>query len=177
MLRRDAIISGVTIGRLERLGAAYRASLSTVFSAAAALYLSRMTGATDVVLGMPMAARTNPKMRRVVGLATNTVPLRLSVDPGMPIGTLLQQAGRQIRGAMRHQRYRASELRRDLGLTPDQPALYGLIVNFMPIDEDVDFAGVHDPEARSLVLADRGFHDLDQGGRQRNRSSDQLQRE
>jgi amino acid adenylation domain-containing protein len=60
----------------------------------------------------------------------------------MPIGMLLQQARRQIRGAMRHQRYRASELRRDLGLTPDRSALYGLIVNFMPIDEDVDFAGV-----------------------------------
>src|ERR1700733_9158387 len=72
VLRHDAIIPSTTIEGLERLGAAHGASLPAVIAAAAALYLSRVTGATDVVLGMPMATRTNPKMRRVVGLATNT---------------------------------------------------------------------------------------------------------
>ncbi len=79
-------------------------------------------------------------MRRVVGLAANTVPLRLAVDPGGSIGALLQQVGRRVRDALRHQRYWASELRQDLGLTPDQPALYGMLVNFRPADEDFDFA-------------------------------------
>jgi amino acid adenylation domain-containing protein len=91
---------------------------------------------------MAVSGRTNPKMRRVVGMASNIVPLRLYVDPDVSLRALLKQVGRRVRDALRHQRYWTSELRRDLGLTPDQPPFYGSLVNFRPIDEDFDFAGV-----------------------------------
>ncbi len=142
MLRSETSVPGTTVERLERLGAAHGAPLSAVIMAAVAIYQARMTGAFDVILGMPVAGRTNPRMRRVTGLAANIVPLRLSIDPGGSIGELLQQVGRRVRDALRHQRYWAGELRQDLGLTPDQPALYGTLVNFKPVDEDFDFAGV-----------------------------------
>jgi nonribosomal peptide synthetase DhbF len=137
-----ATIPGVTIELLERLAAVHGASLSAIIMAAVAIYQARLTGATDLILGMPVAARTSPKMRRVVGMAMNIVPLRLTVEPGGSIGALLQQVGRHVRDALRHQRYCASELRQDLGLTPDDPSLYGTVVNFKPVDEDFDFAGV-----------------------------------
>ena len=141
VLRSEAIVPGPTVERLERLGAAQGASLSTVFMVAVAIYQSRLTGTSDLILGMPVAGRTGPIMRRVVGMAMNTVPLRLAVEPGGSIGALLQQVGRRVRDALRHQRYCASDLRRDLGLTPDQPSLFGTVVNFKPVDEDFDFAG------------------------------------
>ncbi|HWX30080.1 MAG TPA: amino acid adenylation domain-containing protein [Steroidobacteraceae bacterium] len=142
MLRSEAVIPGHVVERLERLGASQGASLPAVIMAAAAIYQGRVTGASDLILGMPVSGRTTPKMRRVVGLAANTVPLRLALDPGGSIDALLQQVGRRVRDALRHQRYQASKLRQHLGLTPDQPALYGTLVNFRPLDEDVDFAGV-----------------------------------
>ena len=146
----EATIPADTVERLKRLGNAHGASLSAVIMAAAAIYQARMTGASDIILGMPVAARTSPRMRRVVGMAMNILPLRLSVDLSEPIGPLLLQVGRRVRDALRHQRYCASELRHDLGLTPDQPSLYGTLVNFKPVDEDFDFAGCRDPEARSF---------------------------
>jgi nonribosomal peptide synthetase DhbF len=69
-----------TAAALERVGQAHGASLAAAITAATAVYLSRMTGSRDVVLGMPVAARASPKLRRIVGLASNVVPLRLTVD-------------------------------------------------------------------------------------------------
>jgi amino acid adenylation domain-containing protein len=142
VLKREAIVHGAKVERLERLGAACGASLSAVMMAAVAIYQGRLTGTADLILGMAVSGRTNPKMRRVVGMASNIVPLRLSVDPGVSLRALLGQVGRRVRDALRHQRYWTSEMRRDLGLTPDQPPLYGMMVNFKPVDEDFGFAGV-----------------------------------
>ena len=176
MLRSEAIVPGATVKRLERLGAAHDASLSAVILAAVAIYQARMTGASDLILGMPVAGRTSPKMRRVVGPAANIVPLRLAVDPSGSIGALLLQVGRRLRGALRHQRYGVSELRQDLGLTPDQPALYGTQVNFKPIDEDFDFAGVAIRKHDLTMRPHRRLHVRSGGGQPGRRPPARFQR-
>ena len=130
-----------TAAALERVGQAHGASLAAVITASTAVYLSRMTGSRDVVLGMPVAARASPKLRRIVGLASNVVPLRLTVDLAPTLSDLLQQTGRRMREALRHQRYPAGALRRDLGLAPTDTEIYGALINFIPIDEDFDIAG------------------------------------
>jgi nonribosomal peptide synthetase DhbF len=130
------------VAGLQQAGAAQSASLAVAIVAATAAYLSLMTGARDVVLGMPVTARASPKARRVVGLAANIVPLRLTVDLASTFSDLLQQSGRRMREALRHQRYPASALRQDLGLAPNEPDIYGTLVNFIPIDEDFDIAGL-----------------------------------
>lgn len=140
-LKSEAVISPETVERLRRLGAAYGANVSTVIMAAAAIYQARMTGSSDLVLGMPVSGRTKPTVRHVIGMAAKVVPLRLTVDPFGSIGELLQHVGRRMRGALRHQRYESSELRRALGLRREEPALYGTLVNFKPADEDLDFSG------------------------------------
>ena len=137
----DGYIPRSVVDELEKLGNAHGASLAAVITAITAVYLSRMTGARELILGMPVTARTSPKMRRIVGMAANVVPLRLSVDLAEPLSDLLQQAGRRLRAALRHQQYWMSELRRDIGVNPDQPSIFGTMINFMPIDEEFDFAG------------------------------------
>ncbi len=56
------------VARLEELGSAGNAGLPAVLFSAVALYLSRMTGSHDLVLGMPVAARTSTKLRRTTGV-------------------------------------------------------------------------------------------------------------
>ncbi len=129
------------VAALESIGKAHGTGLAAVVMAVTAAYLFRMTGAKDVILGMPVSGRTNPKLRDVVGLVSNVVPLRLSIDPAASFADLLRQAGRRMRDALRHQRYWASTLRHDLGQGPRQPDMYGTMVNFIPIDDDADFAG------------------------------------
>ena len=142
MLRKEAMIPRSVVQALEKLGRAHNASLAAAIAAITAVYLSKIRGVSDVVLGMPVAARVTAKQRRTVGLASNVIPLRLSVNLGASIEELLQQAGRRMREGLRHQRYWAGSLRRDLGIMPGLPNLYGTLINFLPADEDYDFAGL-----------------------------------
>jgi amino acid adenylation domain-containing protein len=151
-------ISRSLLVELERLGAAHQTSLPTVLYAMVAAYLSRMTGAGDVILGMPVTGRTSRKLRRVPGFLANVVPLRLIIDPGASIGTLIQQAGVRTREALRHQRYWASALRADLNLSPADPNIYGTAVNFVSNDSALDFAG--HPARMTIFTHSRLVEDL-----------------
>ncbi len=138
-LSREGPIPRASVGRLGLLGAASGASVAAVIAAVVALYLARMTGAGDVILGMPVTARTSPQLRRAVGMVANVVPLRLAIDKAMSLGDLLRQAGLTVRNALRHQRYPASALRQDLGIKVNQPDIYGTIINIVPMGEDIYF--------------------------------------
>ena len=51
--------------------------------AAAALYVHRLTGADDVILGVPTMCRLGSAAIRVPGMAMNLLPLRVAVRPDM----------------------------------------------------------------------------------------------
>jgi len=140
LLRSAGALPRTTAAALEEAGQAHGASLAAVITAATAVYMSRMTGARDVVVGMPVTGRLSPRLRRIVGLASNIVPLRLTIDPALTFSDLLQQTGRRMREALRHQRYPARALRQDLGLAPNEPDIYGTVINFIPLEEDFDIA-------------------------------------
>lgn len=131
------------------------------------LYLARVSGERDLVLGMAMSARTSRLLRRADGFLSNVVPVRMAVDLSQPFARLLAQAGNRLREALQHQRYPASALRADLGLSTQDPALYGTRFNFMPSDADAEFDGAaaqlhaftHAPRVEDLsitVHAQRG---------------------
>ena len=134
-------IAGSTVSRLEELAARRRTSLVAVLYSAVALYLSRVTGCCDLVVGMPVAARTNSKLRRSTGFVANVLPLRLNVDLAGTFADLVQQTGTRIREALGRQRYSSGQLRADLALAANEPNIYGVVLNFLPSDTHFEFAG------------------------------------
>lgn len=66
--------------RIRDLAASAKVSLSTVLMAGVAHWLAGEIDAADVVIGMPVGGRSRPQFDRVVGLCTNTIPLRVHVD-------------------------------------------------------------------------------------------------
>ena len=140
-IRSTQIIPEEIETTLRRIATTHSATLAQLLEAAAALYLHRMTGAQDLAVGIPVTARVGRKMRSTPGMVSNILPLRLSVDPQMTFADLIQQTARKMRGMARHQRYRGEEIRRDLGLRPDDPDVYGLMVNVMSFDYELRFAG------------------------------------
>ncbi|MFD8000870.1 condensation domain-containing protein [Streptomyces mirabilis] len=98
---------------------------------AAALYQHRVTGARDVVIGVPVRGA-----RAYWGIPRNTsnvLPTRLRIDQRTTVGELAEQASRTIGEALRHQHYRYEDILRDLKLL-DGGALFSLVVNVMPFD-------------------------------------------
>lgn len=140
-LRRTAHLSPTATERLRELAARTRATWPDVLVAAQALYTSRATGRSDVVLGLPMMGRMGSVALRVPGMVMNVLPLRLTVTPGASFAELVRHVVLGIREVRRHQRYRYEDIRRDLGLLGEQRGLVGPLVNVMPFDYGADFAG------------------------------------
>ncbi|WP_156371355.1 non-ribosomal peptide synthetase, partial [Nocardia arizonensis] len=78
-----------------------------------AAYLAQITGTQDVILSLPVTARTTAAMRRSGGVVSNIVPLRLSVAYDTTVADLLKAVTVEVSGALRHQRYRHEDIRRD----------------------------------------------------------------
>ncbi|MDQ3404301.1 MAG: amino acid adenylation domain-containing protein, partial [Actinomycetota bacterium] len=112
----------------------------SVLVAVLGLNLGRVAGTTDVVLGLPVAART-PRSARIPGMVSNIVPLRLRPQPAVTVQDYLRDTARELRASVRHQRYRYEDLRRDLGVVAGGTRLVGPQVNIVVFDQVLDFAG------------------------------------
>ncbi|MEU5645119.1 amino acid adenylation domain-containing protein [Streptomyces milbemycinicus] len=159
LTRRHAPASGFTrasdrlspqdLLALDRVCERARIHRSAMLFALAALYLHRMTGEPEVVLGLVVAARTTPTARTTPAVLSNVLPVRLSPRPDMTVEELARTAQKAMRSALAHQRYRAADMAR-LVSSGDQPApLYSMIVNIMSFDYDLRF-GPHPAVAHNL---------------------------
>ncbi|GAA0811218.1 non-ribosomal peptide synthetase [Spirilliplanes yamanashiensis] len=122
----------------ERLGVTW----AELVFAATALYVHRMTGAGDVVLGVPVAGRLGSVAARVPSTVVNIVPLRVPVPPDLDLAGLARRVRDELRLTRRHRRYRYERLQRDLGLVGSGRRLTGPQVNVKPFDRDLDFGDV-----------------------------------
>ncbi|MGE0766450.1 MAG: amino acid adenylation domain-containing protein [Hyphomicrobiaceae bacterium] len=126
---------------LAEVARRHAASPAALIVAATAVYLHRMTGAGDMLLGMPLAARVGAKSRSIVGVAANALPLRIEVSVSDTIGAVIARTARGMRATLRHQRYRGEDLRRDLRLSPNASDICGTYVNFTPFEQGITFGG------------------------------------
>ncbi|WP_329560680.1 non-ribosomal peptide synthetase [Kitasatospora sp. NBC_01266] len=158
-----------TAERVRTAARRLKTSLPVFVMAATALYTHRLTGAEDIVLGLPVAGRTTRLQRTTPGMLANLLPIRLTLRPDAGLADLTRQASSTMREALRHQRYRYEDLQRDLNLVGTGGArLFGSQVNVMAFDYDLRFAG-HPSTAHSLTngsVDDLSFVLYDrQGGR------------
>ncbi|MDX3228022.1 non-ribosomal peptide synthetase [Streptomyces sp. ME19-01-6] len=134
---------------LDRVCERARIHRSAMLFALAALYLHRMTGESEVVLGLVVAARVTPTARTTPAVLSNVLPVRLSPRPDMTVAELARATQKAMRSALAHQRYRAADMAR-LVSSDDQPVpLYSMIVNIMSFDYDLRF-GPHPAIAHNL---------------------------
>ncbi|KOG33449.1 non-ribosomal peptide synthetase [Streptomyces resistomycificus] len=114
---------------------------SRVVLAATAAYLHRLTGARDVVLGLAVTGRESDTELATPGMASNVLPLRLSVRPDTPAVDLVRQTARATRELLAHQRFRGEDLRRGLDWPQDGRRFFGPVVNIMAFGPELRFAG------------------------------------
>ncbi|MCH0561807.1 non-ribosomal peptide synthetase [Streptomyces sp. MUM 2J] len=106
---------------------------------AAAAYVHRVTGARDVVLGLPTLNRVGSAALRTPGMVSNILPLRVAVDPATTVSDLTRSLAAELRAVVEHQRYRGEDLRHDLKLVGGGRRLYGPVVNIVPFVNDARF--------------------------------------
>ncbi|MGQ4615732.1 amino acid adenylation domain-containing protein [Nocardia sp. R7R-8] len=142
---------------LETVAKAASSGVAPTVVAAFGAYLAAITGAPEVVLSLPVSARTTAMMRRSGGMIANVVPVRLRVHPTTTVGELIRAAQGELTGALRRQRYRQEDIFRDLGWPMDEVATFGPTVNLMMLDTRVQLGAV---TGRAHVLTAGLIEDL-----------------
>jgi amino acid adenylation domain-containing protein len=156
-LLASAEISQGTTARLDAAAAEWHSSSAPILIAAFAIYLARMTGSDDVVLSLPVSARTSVALRRSGGMVSNIVPVRVRVPADGAVGGVVAAAALELTGALRRQRYRHEDIRRDLGLPATELGLFGPSVNIMRFAEEV---ALGEAAARVRILTTGPVEDL-----------------
>ncbi|MEU6237426.1 amino acid adenylation domain-containing protein, partial [Kitasatospora sp. NPDC047058] len=151
LARRTAHLATAETDRLRALASDAGVTWPPALIAAVALWLGRLTGAPEVVLGLPVSTRLGKNARSVPGMVSNVLPLRIAVGPGDTVEELLARVSAEMRAAMKHQRYQFEDLRHDLGMLADDRRLVGPHVNIMMFDYDLRFGG-HSARPHNLSI-------------------------
>ncbi|MCQ6244829.1 non-ribosomal peptide synthetase [Streptomyces malaysiensis] len=139
--RRTAFLDEPTLAGLRATAREAEVSWPAVLVAAFGVYLHRMTGNRQVVLGLPAMARPTGRARTIPGMMSNVLPFRLDLHPGTTVAQAVRLASKELHSALKHQRYRAEDLRRDLELSGDEHRLVGPHINIVMVDYDLAFGG------------------------------------
>ncbi|WP_291414537.1 non-ribosomal peptide synthetase [Actinophytocola sp.] len=129
--RRRSTVDSERTARLRVFAGRAGVRPSRVLIAAVAGYVHRVTGAADVVLGLPVTGRAGAVQRAVPGMVSNVLPLRLRVDSAVPVGELVDTAAAEVGSVVAHGRFRAEELARELGTADGVAGLVGPTVNIV----------------------------------------------
>uniref|UniRef100_UPI0012EA63C9 non-ribosomal peptide synthetase n=1 Tax=Streptomyces apocyni TaxID=2654677 RepID=UPI0012EA63C9 len=165
LVRRTEYLEASAVERLRDIAREAGSPWPPVVLAAVAAYLQRLTGAPEVTLGLPVSTRLGREARTTPGMVSNVLPLRLAPRADMTVAELLRHASAEMRGAMRHQRYRYEDLRRDLKAVGEDERLVGPQVNIMMFTYDLRFGGhrgtphnlsIGPADDMSFIVYDRG---------------------
>ncbi|WPB76990.1 amino acid adenylation domain-containing protein [Archangium violaceum] len=85
---------------LHTLARAHGTTLYNVLLSALTLLLTRHSGMRELVVGAPVLGRPLPELEHMVGLLTQTLPLRNRTRPGMTVAELLAEVSQRTRDAL-----------------------------------------------------------------------------
>ncbi|WP_036528987.1 non-ribosomal peptide synthetase, partial [Nocardia sp. CNY236] len=154
----SAALSDEQNAKLKAAVARHNSSPAAMLLAGFAGYLAQWTGAEDVIVSLPVTARTTAAMRRSGGVTSNIVPLRLRVGYETTIAELVRQVAVEVSGALRHQRYRHEDIRRDAaGEGVVTTEFFGPWVNIMLFQNEIVLGSI---VGQMSVLSTGSIEDL-----------------
>jgi amino acid adenylation domain-containing protein len=99
----SAVIPATIAERLRVLGREENATLFMTLLASFQLFLARMCGQDDIVVGIPVAGRTNVAIERMIGCFINVLPLRTIVTRQRNFRELLREVRSSVLEGFSHQ--------------------------------------------------------------------------
>ncbi|MCL2677514.1 MAG: amino acid adenylation domain-containing protein [Clostridiales bacterium] len=89
-------------------------SMFVTFMGAFIIYLNRITGCEDTVIGVPVFGRYTPKMKETLGMFVSTTPFRASIDTKETYAEFNKALTKRWMSALRHQRFPIDEILHDV---------------------------------------------------------------
>ncbi|WP_280413928.1 non-ribosomal peptide synthetase [Nocardia carnea] len=143
-----------TAAALESVGRAHGLTMNTLLQGAWSMVLAEQLGRTDVVFGAVVSGRPAelPGVGGMVGLFSNTVPVRMTLDTGRPVTEQFADFQRTTL-ELQNQGY--------LGLaTVERAAGVGRLFDTLVVYENFPKTGVAPKETHEVGVADVAVHSL-----------------
>lgn len=154
--RRDDVLDGSFVAGLRAAAKGFGASLSNFVFAAFHLYVARVTGTREVVVGLPSSGRLAHDLEGVVGHCVNFLPIRSRVAPGASFPEFVRDVRGSLMAAVDHQNFTYGALVRELRLRRD-PSRVALVPVIFNIDNLADLAALElDGATASFTMNPRG---------------------
>ncbi|MBK1644843.1 hypothetical protein CKO25_09315 [Thiocapsa imhoffii] len=145
--RVDHLFDEALTADLNHAARRCRASLVVTLFAAWMAYLHRITGATDLVTGMPAAGQNASGLQGLIGHCVNLLPIRVAVDPTMSFEALVGVVRAKVLDAVEHQLYTFGSLLQALPI-PRDPSRIPLV----PVQFNLDPTGIVTQGFTGLVV-------------------------
>lgn len=139
------------------LGRQHGVSLFTVLYTAFAVTISRLSGSSDVVLGMPVNTRPSEAFQGVVGCFVNMVAVRACIDDGAFFEDVLRDAHRALTKVHHFAAVTLDRVTEALGIghSPGHAPLFQLTIGMQPGRYDFALPGVRCTEYPLRTLTSR----------------------
>ncbi|MBL9126512.1 MAG: tRNA (adenine(22)-N(1))-methyltransferase TrmK, partial [Verrucomicrobiales bacterium] len=166
--RSSRTLNAALVQGVRKAGAKQGMTLFGTLLGGYAALLCRLSGTSDLVIGIPAAGQNLIGKEDAVGHCANLLPLRLQVDGDQPVKTLLRTAKQAVLDAFDHQRLTFGALLRELNLPrrPGHVPLVPVIFNLDPPLSEIRFAGLEHEihlNPRRCYQFDLGFNVVEVG--------------
>ena len=135
--REDWQLSPELVSSLKQLGIQLNCSFMTTILSAFEVFLHRLTGQDDIVVGVPAAGQAATGSYNVVGHCVNLLPLRSQINPDQPFNQYLQSRNSAILDAYDHQQFTFGSLVQKLSI-PRDPSRIPLISVLFNLDQGLE---------------------------------------
>ena len=154
--REELRIDADLYAAVKRTGARSGATLFATLLAAYQVLLSRLSGQSDLVVGIPFAGQQRLENSHLVAHCVNTVPLHAELDLELPFAAHVRAVGQQLAQAQEHSLLTFGSLVRRLQIDRD-PSRTPLVATTFAIDKvgapfdfgDVTIASLRTPRSYS----------------------------
>ncbi len=155
---------------LKRVAQANGCSFYIVLMTGFALLLERLSGQSDLIVGVPVGGRGTPENEAVVGMFVNTLALRLSVDREATVEEIIRRVRNDCLEAYEHQDASLSRVMEAIGYAgrTDRNGLFDVMFSYENADqrrlsmEDVEIETVDQFEGSGMF--DLNLDVIEEGG-------------
>ena len=122
---------------LKRVAQAHGCSYYIVLMTGFALLLERLSGQSDLIVGVPVGGRGTTENEAVVGMFVNTLALRLTVDQPATVAELVRQVRNDCLDAYEHQDASLSRVLEAIAYPsrPDRNGLFDVMFSYENADQ------------------------------------------
>lgn len=109
----------------------YNISIFALFLCAFSMYVNRITGKTDIIIGTPVLNRSGVREKNTLGMFISTIPLRIKINDDLNFSEFAQEMSREWYTSLKHQKYPYDLLVRDVRTSGNHvDKLYNTILSY-----------------------------------------------